>query len=547
MAAPSTASDSPPLCLGDLRARHLDLLRRWEKLGDRGKLEAAEAIRRDGSAAGAWIEDPLDRDAAQSIVDYWTAAIASLPDQPFPDLLRLQEFEAGNAATAERQAEEAFSALETREEQEAARTLFLRLLEPGDGTAPKAGEAVDSRVAEHFRRAGVIGPKPGGDGLAIVHEALLRSYWPRLDEWIAERRLEDATVDKLVKSASLWNHYGRKPVNLLAGDALSNAIPYRDRDELLGDFIAASTARERAKRRNFAITALAVLVMLVAATLASNKWGESIGNSQGFGAGKNQGFKSGKVAGEEEARKAIARNFVLEPLETAELLTTSQSFPGAEGFIWIGNPKLRLLRDYRNSNVAINPTDVRPNALYRAGANLALRSGYPDRDSYVSAPRLGALPAGSGLIALEDPQVFQRSSGAQYWLHVRQLVSVYVHYQTDTPAKVQALRRRLEEIGYRLPPEQEHSGGADKIEVRFVRPGDRALAQRLIDDILQSVQQLQPGRLRQRCVHIPNDRQQPAPGILEVWIDLRQVDVSPRRNRSAARSSDLCGKSMSQG
>ena len=92
------------LSLPAVRARHLRLLQGWHALDDHKRQEEATALRHTTSDLGKWLQDPAERDTAQGIVDYWTSALAGLPGQPFPDLLRLAEADPGAGPAVEARA-----------------------------------------------------------------------------------------------------------------------------------------------------------------------------------------------------------------------------------------------------------------------------------------------------------------------------------------------------------------------------------------------------------------------------------------------------------
>ena len=79
---------------GELRERHLALLREWSQQSDPTKLpiDRAQELRASAQALGGWLDDPEDRDRIQAIIDYWTAAITGAGDRSLPELVRLAEF-----------------------------------------------------------------------------------------------------------------------------------------------------------------------------------------------------------------------------------------------------------------------------------------------------------------------------------------------------------------------------------------------------------------------------------------------------------------------
>jgi DNA/RNA endonuclease G (NUC1) len=76
----------------DLRPLHLALLREWSELDDKTKQKKAAEFRKTAAKTGAWIKSLEERDTAQAMIDYWTAAVANIADAEFPKVVLLDEF-----------------------------------------------------------------------------------------------------------------------------------------------------------------------------------------------------------------------------------------------------------------------------------------------------------------------------------------------------------------------------------------------------------------------------------------------------------------------
>jgi WD40 repeat protein/energy-coupling factor transporter ATP-binding protein EcfA2 len=92
----TTAAAQPFPSLAALRAAHTELLKRCQRdgYGEAELAQAAVLIQR-GVAAGALLDDEVDRDAAQSLLDYWSTILIRA-DQEAPDST-LAEFDPNEA------------------------------------------------------------------------------------------------------------------------------------------------------------------------------------------------------------------------------------------------------------------------------------------------------------------------------------------------------------------------------------------------------------------------------------------------------------------
>jgi len=182
------------------------------------------------------------------------------------------------------------------EGKQAARRLLLRLVSLGEGTAdtrrrvtvteltgttgpttpadtPQALTA--QAVLANLIRARLLtaGTDSGGaQTVQISHEALL-SAWPRLRWWLSQDRAGQRIHRDLTDAARAWQAQGRDSSHLFAGTRLAVAREWADghRQDLNADeliFLSASQRHERraARMRRAAVTALAVLTLLSAAT-----------------------------------------------------------------------------------------------------------------------------------------------------------------------------------------------------------------------------------------------------------------------------------------
>ena len=162
----------------------------------------------------------------------------------------------GVAGAIAQTAEEVYGRLDS-DEAELTRRLFLRLVNPGDGTgdtrrrvgwnqaigggSDATARSIISLLAEE--RLLTVGES----SVEIAHEALLRS-WPRLRGWVDESRDALRQRQRLDAATAEWNDSDRDVDLLLRGTPLASAIDWADdHPDLVTPscraFIAASDAR----------------------------------------------------------------------------------------------------------------------------------------------------------------------------------------------------------------------------------------------------------------------------------------------------------------
>lgn len=197
----------------------------------------------------------------------------------------------GMAGSIGRRAETVYAGLGEHSQADT-RTLFSRLVTPGDGTPDGrrrarlselsegaravAGDYVDARLLVTDRDQSTREPT-----LDVAHEALL-SRWSRLAEWIDEDRRWLAQLQHLAVAARAWDERGRLPTDLYRGARLEGAIEALDGEgQMVSDterqFVDAGrdardaeirSARRAARRlRRFLVASVVGLVIALAAGL----------------------------------------------------------------------------------------------------------------------------------------------------------------------------------------------------------------------------------------------------------------------------------------
>ena len=192
--------------------------------------------------------------------------------------------EAGSIAAAiARTAERVYDSFQPTQRVQAER-LFLRLVEPGEGTEHARrklpyeqleGSSIDRDVIDVLVEARLL--TAGADGIEMAHEALIEA-WPRLMSWIDDNRDGIHLHRHLTSAASAWAELGRDEGELYRGARLSVALSWvdgsaPDLSDLERDFVDAAVAmseteiREhmRANRRLRILVVASVVGLIVAA------------------------------------------------------------------------------------------------------------------------------------------------------------------------------------------------------------------------------------------------------------------------------------------
>jgi hypothetical protein len=269
--------------LADLRTEHLRLLRQTRAAGGVAAVRAeVDAFLDRAQAVGARLDAPADREAAQGILDYWTAALLTAvgggPPSEQPRLTPprgLAEFDAATAGRVAEAAERAVAAM-TPAEQELARRLLLRLVELApEGRAfnplrvprPQLESVGDPAqvgpVLGALERADVfrVGREADGPVYALRSEALTR-IWPRYAAWLDKRARFRDQVRYWEKNRERTDQ-GRAA--LISGPLLSDALAYHDLHGTEKEYLNRSRDREARQKRVWqALFAAALLLSLVA-------------------------------------------------------------------------------------------------------------------------------------------------------------------------------------------------------------------------------------------------------------------------------------------
>jgi WD40 repeat protein/DNA-binding SARP family transcriptional activator len=179
--------------------------------------------------------------------------------------LRAYDASGGIAGAVGRRAEHLVRQLDAGES-EAARQLFLRLVEPGEGTPDTSRRVRTSELEtlsdERGRMAAVIesfaryrlllfdrDAATREPTLELAHEALLRA-WPRLQQWVDDARDDLRNQRHLAAAAAQWAEAGRDTSFLLTGSRLELTDEWAASTQLLltsadHEYLAAGVVERR--------------------------------------------------------------------------------------------------------------------------------------------------------------------------------------------------------------------------------------------------------------------------------------------------------------
>lgn len=233
------------------------------------EIEAAalEPARRVGMSIGSdliaeLVADMVDQPGALPLFEY---TLTELFDRRGGSQLTLPDYHAvgGLRGALIKSAENTYETL-SGEQRDLARLILLHLVKAEQGnqairrrvalTAVRKlaadPDAVDEVLLAFGARRLLMfdrDPVAGQPTVEVTHEALLNE-WPRLRDWIAERRIDLLRRDALSGSASEWVASGRDQDYLLTGSRLTSFSQWRDGTdvglgELEAEFLDASSAR----------------------------------------------------------------------------------------------------------------------------------------------------------------------------------------------------------------------------------------------------------------------------------------------------------------
>ena len=532
----------PDISLAELQAVSLETLRGYDALKPDERFGVAENVRQAAITAGGWIEDPADRDAAQSVLDYWTARIGSLPGHKLPELVRIAPFEEANGLRVCEQATRAYDSLEGGPKA-AARTLFLRLLDLHSPSIDEAaGDADLAAAGRVFEQAGVL--RNGSDGKpAIAHPALLKARWKILDQWLAEHNLEMATMAAIAAGANAWDQAKRQDSYLPTGAKLIANARYRSSSVLVEAYVAAA---ERARFRRWVSLAgtlvfIGVVVVGVGA-LSYRLAPDPLSKEQiDIAANKQASATVSKI--QSDVIKAITDQIGIKDI-TDQIGTVGISTDtGAKGYIWLGNSDLPMLlatdgrKGADGAPLPVDPASMKNDAtVYAIRTDVYLRDGGPNAN-YQSAKVKGVLDEGAQVQLAGPIESFNRPSGTQYWAPVRQVVKAFIQY-AGPKDRVAPLTKYLADGAFVVPAPENTPTAQRMFTVIYYRESDRQPAEELISRLVAIYGE--NGALRPTCQFRGNAPVKASVGVVEAWIDLDLLTARRTPLLAAAGSRQYC-------
>jgi uncharacterized coiled-coil protein SlyX len=465
-------------------------------------------------------------------------------------------------AALARAAEAAFESL-TADERAIAQRVFLELVQPMPGNEVRrrrvpldnlvslTGDSAEqiSAVLKRFEDAELVRRTKSLDAtedrFEVAHEALVNN-WKRLDDWLNVRRQQSAKKQQLITTARLWRESGQNSGYLLTGDAIKDAMPYRDAPEVR-DLIAES---EASVKRGSWIQRIAGTVLALVVGAITTLYFVTSSNRTELRKDFDERDRTIQLLEDRAAsvdataeRLRDAENTIAQQQKTIDQLrqqlrlpapppspspqrTTSKSVDlssvGQEGWVWVGSDPDTNLRDAQNA--AVLPTAITPTKVYTVAKNVVLRSDKPS-DTYAQSPSLGLVPVGTPVTALASAVPYDRPSGTkQYWLRVRVDPSnkpiVYYQFASTTRPDAQQIADTIQSKGYRIPEVQSFDIAKGTNEVRYFYPQDKPAATKLAADVSQILNDRKLNVPPTRVVDptaAPLDRN--FPGVLELWLD----------------------------
>src|SRR6266513_4498511 len=184
-----------------------------------------------------------------------------------------------------RQAESTYASFPSEEHRRLARTLFLRLIEPGateqDTTRRRAARSellladpketvLLEEVSEAFIRARLVTSTTmaGTAVLEVSHEALIRE-WPRLAGWLQEAREDIRFQHSISEDTTSWQERGKPKERLYRGSQLVEAQAWARRNSPSRNELSFLQASTRAGLQYGISVVTIVLVLLATAGLAA--------------------------------------------------------------------------------------------------------------------------------------------------------------------------------------------------------------------------------------------------------------------------------------
>ncbi len=495
-------SAASPLVV-QLRRQHQDLARRC--LSTQVGAEERQAFIDELIASGKTLAPGRDRDAVRKLLYYWTADAVSRGersrDQPLPSL---QPFGGGEAA-AESTVTRAFTTAQSSEDIEA--------------TTADTRAAI--RIATLARQWMADGRNPG---YLLTGQALEEA--DRLKTKDADiQTLVDASKEAEMRTAQRSR---RLLMGLVAGliaviivMAIGGVFLWRLTDELqkANDAAAISIAELSAVNRRNEDEARGAIDAL------NRGYGDPLeplkklltrlADAQPAELDRLQRRAPPPPPAPSQLPPAPGDRVVADPGVSVVQRPAPASLGTCDGVLWLGSDtdkRVTYQRELKTLKAGDPVTTIE-------GTSVRLRRDMPS-DDYVMAPQVGLIPGGATLSLTSAPEAIQRQGGAQYFARVKAprqyCTRVFVQFAGDR-ALADKMLAQLRQLGVQAP-------GADSVarapavpEVRVFSQADLGVANYVADQLSDF-----NGGKRLAVKTLYDFKVRPAPGTIEVWIDLKR-------------------------
>ena len=232
---------------------------------------------------------------------------------------------------------------------------------------------------------------------------------------------------------------------------------------------------------------------------------------------------------------------VLPPAEPTALPSGRQPMAGPRqvvaectGAIWLGGNEqasyVSAVQDPLGPPLPI--AQIAPNQTYFVNVdNLRLRATVPTA-AYQNGEIVGIVPRGTRVVALGEPQAYQRPNSKQYWLQIRAeghtCSLVYLQFANGDATQAAAVAGDLNAMGFVVPAQEQLRSAQGLSQVRYYYRENRPAAVLLQSEAAAALKRL--GLSQGRAVTVedltgwPRDKK-PARGTLELWVDLSNATL----------------------
>ncbi len=377
--------------------------------------------------AQAIIEDVGEQPGTLPLLQY---ALTELFERRTGRLLTLEAYTAigGVTGALARRADELYRAF-SKEQQEAARQLFLRLVTLGEGTEDtrrrvrRTELGVDphlDRVIETFGQYRLLtfdrDPVTRGPTVEVAHEALIRT-WERLREWIADNR-EDLRIQRRLTAATAeWLASGRNPDFLASGTRLdqfeewskTTALTLNEEERA---FLQTSITEQAARRardeaiarrvQNLGRATAVLVVMIVIAVIATGVFLNQASTAQGQASiAQTQVAQAGETLTPVQATVAVAQaqvenvGLTLTPAQGTALAAQDAA---AEANMLAGTAQARVESVGATLTPVLGTAQAAENAAQEANALASTAQAQVDNVGITLTPQQATVIAAQGLV-----------------------------------------------------------------------------------------------------------------------------------------------------